>query len=166
MSPRKSTTKQGYMPLKNTIFKKTKIWAAIFLMLSGCETIQPLKVQNPKHQFLNHNLEIYQATEKVISFLIEKNFEIKTMGYHTIVTEDKAYTTSVISQKEKKENLKGYFIANCTSIQCPTVGFILTVQITTNKISMHYSQIRTTPNNYSATPTFTLKEELEAFLKN
>ena len=88
------------------------------------------------------------------------------MGYYTIVTEDKTYTTSVVSQ-DKKNSSNAYFIANCTSTSCPIVDFILTIQVTSTKIKLHYNAIRTTPGApYAATPSFELKEELEAFLKN
>lgn len=165
MSPRKSTTKQGYVPLKNTILKKTKIWAAIFLILSGCETVKPLKVQNTKHQSFLFNSDPTQTTEKVIDFLLEKNFEFIIMDYNVIVTGDKVYSLTIADQT-REDKMDGYFIANCRSFECPTVSFGLAVQVTKTKVSIHYKNILPFPSKYAATPTFRLIKELEAFLKN
>lgn len=145
--------------------KKIKFLAAIFFLLSGCETIKPLKIQNPRHQFFYYDSDREKTIEKVIDFFSEKNFEIKTMGYHTIVTEDKTYTTSVVSQKNKDFS-NAYFISNCTRFGCPIVKFILTIQVTNSKVTVHYNSIKTTPDSYSATPSCLLVEELEDFLKN
>lgn len=144
---------------------KLKFLAAIFFLFSGCETIKPLKVQNTRHQSFEYISDPAQTTEKVIDFLLQKNFEIKIMRYNVISTIFKNYSNTIVGQ-ERADEPKAYFIANCKSIECPVVTFNLTAQITANRVSIHYSNILATPIKYDATPTFRLVKELEDFLKN
>jgi hypothetical protein len=164
MLPRKSTTKQGYMPQKSTILKKSKILLPFFWVIFGCETIKPLRVQNPWSQSFAYESNP-ETIERVIQFLIEKKIEIKTMAYNTIICEKKVYATTVFDQNQKSSE-KAHFLANCLTKMCPVVSFTLCVQITRSKVNIFYNNVDVLPKEFSVTPTFRITEELESFLKN
>jgi hypothetical protein len=138
-----------------------KVLFFTLLAATSCTTLKPLTGTYSRHQSISITPNTDARIEKIIDFLLNKNFRIENVYHNTITTQPRSYTTTVSPENSKKE--KTYFVANCMQ-ECPVVTFVISIQIIDNKINMHYSSISTTPDVFTAQPTEELLHELREFL--